>query len=92
MLTVWFRLSSQYLVLGWCKSQRDLEVVMKVLSQVCQAYRMDGGTTVVVMTQRAKLEMEQTFRCECVVYHSLLLLLSSLLCKPRLNMLIPICS
>jgi hypothetical protein len=48
----------QVLILSWCVSQRDLEVVRKVLSQLCLAYRAEGGTTVVVMSQRSKLEME----------------------------------
>jgi hypothetical protein len=30
--------------------------------QICLAYRHDGGTAVVVMTQREKLEMEDLFR------------------------------
>ncbi|GBF91919.1 hypothetical protein Rsub_04643 [Raphidocelis subcapitata] len=46
------------LILSWCASQRDLEVVRKVLSQLCLAYRAEGGTTIVVMSQRSKLEME----------------------------------
>lgn len=33
------------------------------IAQVCQAYRCDGGTTVVVLTKRPKLEMEAAFRC-----------------------------
>jgi hypothetical protein len=39
-------LSPQILILSWCASQRDLEVVRKVLSQLCLAYRAEGGTTV----------------------------------------------
>ncbi|BDA43260.1 probable ion channel POLLUX at N-terminal half [Coccomyxa sp. Obi] len=50
------------LVLGFCDSQRDLEVVQKILSQVCQAYAADGGRVVVVMTQREKIGMEALFR------------------------------
>ncbi|KAJ9511775.1 hypothetical protein QJQ45_022651, partial [Haematococcus lacustris] len=46
------------LVLGWATSQRDLEVVWKTLEQLTHAYRNDGGATVVVLTQRPKLEME----------------------------------
>ncbi|KIY99118.1 hypothetical protein MNEG_8845, partial [Monoraphidium neglectum] len=46
------------LILSWCTSQRDLEVVRKVLAQACLAFRPEGGTTVVVMSQRSKLEME----------------------------------
>lgn len=34
--------------------------------QICDAYRSEGGTTVVVLTQREKLEMEEAFRCVCV--------------------------
>lgn len=50
------------LILGWCKSQRDLETVRKILQQLCLAYSSEGGTTVVVLTQREKLEMEAIFR------------------------------
>ncbi len=50
------------LVLGWCNSQRDLEVVWKILEQQCYAHRHAGGTVVVVLTQREKLEMESLFR------------------------------
>lgn len=50
------------LILGWCDSQRDLEVVQKVVSQLCHAYEADGGRVIVVMTQRAKLELEALFR------------------------------
>jgi hypothetical protein len=34
----------------------------KVVQQICLAYRRDGGTAVVVLTQREKLEMEDLFR------------------------------
>lgn len=50
------------LILGWCDSQRDLEVVQKVVSQLCHAYEAEGGRVIVVMTQRAKLELEALFR------------------------------
>jgi hypothetical protein len=36
----------QILVLGWCVSQRDMEVVRKVVQQVCMAHAPEGGTTV----------------------------------------------
>lgn len=36
----------QILVLGWCVSQRDMEVVRKVVQQVCVAHAPEGGTTV----------------------------------------------
>lgn len=36
----------QILVLGWCKSQRDMEVVRKVVQQVCVAHAAEDGTTV----------------------------------------------
>lgn len=51
----------QILVLGWCTSQRDVEVIRKVLQQICVAHAPEGGTTVVVLTQRSKLEMETAF-------------------------------
>lgn len=50
------------LILAWGSSQKDLEQIMKILHQICCAYRNDGGTTVVVLTQREKLEMEQAGR------------------------------
>ncbi len=53
---------AQVLLLGWCDSQRDLEVVQKVVSQLCHAYEAEGGRVIVVMTQRAKLELEALFR------------------------------
>ncbi|WIA29180.1 hypothetical protein OEZ86_011691 [Tetradesmus obliquus] len=56
--------SGHHLILGWCVSQRDLEVVRKMLQQICVAYAPEGGTKVVVLTQRSKLEMEGIFwRC-----------------------------
>jgi hypothetical protein len=36
----------QHLILGWCVSQRDLEVVRKMLQQICVAYAPEGGTKV----------------------------------------------
>ncbi len=38
-------------------------LLCNTVSQVCQAYRCDGGTTVVVLAKRPKLEMEAAFRC-----------------------------
>ncbi len=52
----------QIVVLTWGSSQRDLEAVERILSQVCQAYRKDGGKVVVVISQREKLEMEAMYR------------------------------
>ena len=45
----------QILVLAWADNRKDLEVVWKVLSQVCLAYRADGGRVVVVLCSRDKL-------------------------------------
>jgi hypothetical protein len=39
-------IADQILILSWCTSQRDLEVVRKVLAQACLAFRPEGGTTV----------------------------------------------
>jgi hypothetical protein len=36
----------QHLILGWCVSQRGLEVVRKILQQICVAYAPEGGTKV----------------------------------------------
>ena len=52
----------QYLVLGWAVAQRDLEVIIKVVGQLCSSARSQGGTTIVVLTQREKLDMEELFR------------------------------
>jgi len=52
----------QYLVLGWGAAQRDLEVIIKVVGQLCSSARSEGGTTIVVLTQREKLAMEEMFR------------------------------
>lgn len=48
-------LPPQVLVLAWADNRKDLEVVWKVLSQVCLAYRSDGGRVVVVLCSRDKL-------------------------------------
>lgn len=53
----------QYLVLGWADSQSDQEVIIKLVGQLCSSARAEGGTTIVVLTQREKLEMEDLFRC-----------------------------
>jgi len=42
-------------VLAWADNRKDLEVVWKLLSQMCLAYRGDGGKTVVVLSRREKL-------------------------------------
>lgn len=52
----------QFLVLGWAVSQRDLEVLIKLVQQLCCAAAAEGGVTVVVLTMREKLEMEELFR------------------------------
>lgn len=50
-------------VLTWCDSARDLSMVKKVLSQICQANRgKRGGTAVVLAQDREKLDMERIFR------------------------------
>lgn len=51
----------QVLVLAWADNRKDLEVVWKVLSQVCLAYRSDGGRVVVVLSSRDKLV--RAFHC-----------------------------
>eukprot|EP00798_Chlamydomonas_sp_ICE-L_P003834 gene3834-13902_t len=50
------------LVLGWCNSQRDVELIWKLLEQLCNAHQNDPGHTIVVLTQRSKIEMEAMFR------------------------------
>jgi hypothetical protein len=52
----------QYLVLGWAVSQRDLELLIKLVGQLISSAAADGGATIVVLTQREKLEMEELFR------------------------------
>jgi hypothetical protein len=55
MLTHCVGCGTQILVLAWADNRKDLEVVWKVLSQVCLAYRADGGRVVVVLCSRDKL-------------------------------------
>ena len=55
MLTCCMVCDVQILVLAWADNRKDLEVVWKVLSQVCLAYRADGGRVVVVLCSRDKL-------------------------------------
>jgi hypothetical protein len=50
------------LVLGWCSAQRDMETISKLVDQLCLAHRSAGGTTIVVLTCKNKLEMEAAFR------------------------------
>eukprot|EP00884_Botryococcus_braunii_P022121 jgi/Botrbrau1/8593/Bobra.0380s0014.1 len=50
------------LVLGWCDTQRDLEMVQKIVQQTCAAFEDEGPNVIVVMTQRDKLFMESYFR------------------------------
>lgn len=49
------------LVLGWAKSQLDMSVLYKILAELSLAYRNEGGRTVVVMTEREKMELEELF-------------------------------
>ena len=42
-------------MLAWADNRKDLEVVWKLLSQFCLAYRGDGGCTIVVLSRRKKL-------------------------------------
>lgn len=49
------------LVLGWATSQLDLSVIYKILQELCLAYRTEGGRTIVVLTGREKLELEELF-------------------------------
>lgn len=46
------------LVLGWGESALSLSAIWKILQQMCQAYRYEGGVTVVVLCEKPKLEME----------------------------------
>eukprot|EP01026_Neomeris_dumetosa_P011386 TRINITY_DN140928_c0_g1_i1.p2 TRINITY_DN140928_c0_g1~~TRINITY_DN140928_c0_g1_i1.p2 ORF type:complete len:119 (+),score=7.28 TRINITY_DN140928_c0_g1_i1:180-536(+) len=41
-------------ILSWCTSPRDLEVIWKILRQVCDAYQNEGGIAVVVLSLREK--------------------------------------
>ncbi|CAK0782676.1 hypothetical protein CVIRNUC_005871 [Coccomyxa viridis] len=50
------------LVLAWAETQRDREVIWKILSQLCLAYRNEGGRVIVVLSLVPKTEMEETFR------------------------------
>jgi hypothetical protein len=53
----------QILVLGWCVSQRDMEVVRKVVQQVCVAHAPEGGTTV-------SAELNNRLCLACLSMHS----------------------
>lgn len=46
------------LILSWCSSRRDLEVVQRILTELCLAYRREGGVVVVVLCSREKVWME----------------------------------
>ncbi|CAL5229603.1 g12963 [Coccomyxa viridis] len=48
-------------VLTWGESQRDIEMVVQILEQLCAAYRAVKGRTVAVLSCRPKLEMEELF-------------------------------
>lgn len=50
------------LLLGWCSSAQDVELIMKILQQLSAMHRNDGGATIVVLCQQDKLEMESTAR------------------------------
>lgn len=52
---IWRHACLQILVLAWADNRKDLEVVWKLLSQFCLAYRGDGGRTIVVLSRREKL-------------------------------------
>lgn len=52
----------QTVLLMWGASQRDMEVAAKILSQVCLAHQGRQGTTIAVLSQLEKLEMESHFR------------------------------
>ncbi len=58
---------TQFVVVAWGDSPADLELIERVLTQLCSAHRNDGGCTVVVMTRRNKIEMEDTFKYVFVV-------------------------
>lgn len=46
--------------------------VTRMLKQLCLAYRAEGGRTIVVLTQRGKLEMEEAFRRWAVPHRAVL--------------------
>ena len=52
----------QVVLLMWGVSQRDMEMAAKILSQVCLAHRSSQGTTVAVLSQLEKFDMESHFR------------------------------
>lgn len=43
-------------VLGWGKSQTDIRKLEIILSQLCAAYRGQGGRTIAVLTMVGRLE------------------------------------
>lgn len=54
--------SGHIVLLAWCDHGQGLEQVARVLSQICDAYKDRGGTIVVVLTPRDKLEMESVMK------------------------------
>lgn len=55
-------LHNQVVLLLWGVSQRDMEMAAKILSQICLAHESSQGTTIAVLSQREKLDMEAHFR------------------------------
>jgi hypothetical protein len=50
------------LLLCWGGSHEDVEVLVRLVGQLCAAYRHEGGSTLVVLSMRPKLELERVFR------------------------------
>lgn len=48
----------------WGTSQRDVEVTQTILQQACVAFAAQGGSAVVVLSHRPKVEMEEFFMYE----------------------------
>jgi len=48
-------------VLAWVESALSMNTVWKVLAELCEAHKPDGGTRVVVLSNKPKLEMERQF-------------------------------
>uniref|UniRef100_A0A061QST8 Ion channel dmi1-like chloroplastic n=1 Tax=Tetraselmis sp. GSL018 TaxID=582737 RepID=A0A061QST8_9CHLO len=50
------------LILAWLESALSLNAVWKILLELCDAYRHEGGVRIVVLSDKPKLEMEESFQ------------------------------
>eukprot|EP00892_Ulva_mutabilis_P004075 jgi/Ulvmu1/2039/UM120_0035.1 len=53
--------NGHFLLLAFGRSPRDREMLLTVTRQICHAYKDVGGTTVVILTETPKLEIQRWF-------------------------------